>query len=85
MTPEHDVCEHPAVEFTWEERHELVVLVDEGSQVVIVGNAAGLKSLAGHLLVLASAEAKPGSHLHFDEFNGLGPDSTEIVLERADG
>lgn len=80
LTPER-TCEDRRMGYEWEDGHELSARID-GQQIVIAGNAAGLKSLAGHLLVLASADVDPGSHLHLDEFSGLEDGSTEVILER---
>jgi hypothetical protein len=38
-----------------------------GGEIVIEANAAGLKTLAGHLLTLS----RDGTHLHLEENNGL--------------
>ena len=70
------------MEFEWEAGHRLSARID-GDQLVIAGNAAGLKSLANHLLVLAGADTPSGSHVHLDEFNALEDGSTELILERA--
>ncbi|WP_435813593.1 Imm32 family immunity protein [Streptomyces sp. NBC_01310] len=47
-------------------------------------NAAGLGTLAGHLLVLAKDGLADGSHLHLEDSNGLEDGSVGLVLERSD-
>ncbi|MEU3821691.1 hypothetical protein AB0E74_19040 [Streptomyces sp. NPDC030392] len=53
-----------------------------GGEVVIEANAAGLRTLAGHLLVLAGEGVTDGAHLHLDDGNGLEEGSVGLVLER---
>ncbi|MFJ6482166.1 MULTISPECIES: Imm32 family immunity protein [unclassified Streptomyces] len=53
-----------------------------GGEVVIEANAAGLRTLAGHLLVLAGDDVPDGSHLHLEGGNGLPEGSAGLVLER---
>ncbi|WP_329386052.1 hypothetical protein OG625_26805 [Streptomyces sp. NBC_01351] len=55
-----------------------------GREVVIEANAAGLRTLAGHLLVLAGEGVPDGSHLHLEDGNGLEDGSLGLVLERCD-
>ncbi|MFG2391865.1 hypothetical protein ACGFYF_23610 [Streptomyces lavendulae] len=55
-----------------------------GGEVVIEANAAGLRTLAGHLLVLAAEGVPDGSHLHLEDSNGLEDGSLSLVLERCD-
>jgi hypothetical protein len=49
----------------WEEGYQLSVSVEDDT-VIIIGNRAGLISLAKYLLILAQDEAMPGDHLHLD-------------------
>ena len=67
------------MELHWEEGFEIHVSV-EGHEARISANAAGLRSLATHLLALA--EEQPGSHLHLDPYNSLEEDSAPLLLER---
>ncbi|WP_175609258.1 Imm32 family immunity protein [Streptacidiphilus griseoplanus] len=69
--------------FTWEDGAEIVVRAFPG-EVVIAANAAGLRTLAGHLLVLAEDGTPDGSHLHLEDNNGLREGSVGLVLERED-
>ena len=69
--------------FTWEEG-ALVEVRNLGGEVVIEANAAGLRTLAGHLLTLAQDITPDGTHLHLDENNGLKERSIGLVLERCD-
>ncbi|MFB7170352.1 hypothetical protein ACFCYM_05915 [Streptomyces sp. NPDC056254] len=69
--------------FSWEADARIEVRA-LGSEVVIEANAAGLRTLAGHLLVLAGDGVSGGSHLHLDDGNGLEEGSVGLVLERCD-
>ncbi|MGW5125951.1 Imm32 family immunity protein [Streptomyces sp. NPDC004069] len=70
--------------FTWEEDARIEVR-NLGREIVIEANAAGLKTLAGHLLVRAQDGTPDGAHLHLEEHNGLEEGSASLVLERCDG
>ncbi|ULR51589.1 Imm32 family immunity protein [Streptomyces deccanensis] len=67
--------------FTWEEGARIEVR-NLGGEIVIEANAAGLKTLAGHLLTLAQDGTPDGAHLHLEESNGLEEGSVGLVLER---
>ncbi|MFF3419636.1 hypothetical protein ACFYW9_33890 [Streptomyces sp. NPDC002698] len=69
--------------FTWEEGARIEVR-NLGGEIVIEANAAGLKTLAGHLLALAQDGTPDGAHLHLEENNGLEQGSVGMVLERCD-
>ncbi|OIJ92203.1 hypothetical protein BIV25_28290 [Streptomyces sp. MUSC 14] len=69
--------------FTWEEGAHIEVR-NLGGEIVIEANAAGLRTLAGHLLVLAQDGTPDGAHLHLEENNGLEEGSASLVLERCD-
>lgn len=69
--------------YTWEEDARIEVRC-LGGEVVIEANAAGLRTLAGHLLTLAGDGVSDGSHLHLDDGNGLEDGSVGLVLERSD-
>ncbi|MEH0544950.1 hypothetical protein QA802_18225 [Streptomyces sp. B21-105] len=69
--------------FTWEEGSRIEVR-NLGGEIVIEANAAGLKTLAGHLLTLAQDSTPDGAHLHLEENHGLEEGSVGLVLERSD-
>ncbi|MFH8764685.1 hypothetical protein [Streptomyces althioticus] len=69
--------------FTWEADARINVR-NLGGEIVIEANAAGLKTLAGHLLTLAQDGTPDGAHLHLEEGNGLEDGSARLVLERCD-
>ncbi|GGR61804.1 Imm32 family immunity protein [Streptomyces roseolus] len=69
--------------FSWEADARIEVR-DLGGEVVIEANAAGLRTLAGHLLVLAGDGIRDGAHLHLEDGNGLEGGSVGLVLERND-
>lgn len=62
----------------WEDGFTIKVKVEENT-VVISANKEGLLSLARHLTDLADAEV--GSHIHYDEYNSLEEDSSEMIIE----
>ncbi|MET9466786.1 hypothetical protein ABZY44_18675 [Streptomyces sp. NPDC006544] len=78
-----DVTDAVAQVFTWEADARIEVR-GLGGEVVIEANAAGLRTLAGHLLVLAGEGVTDGSHLHLEDSNGLEDGSLSLVLERCD-
>jgi hypothetical protein len=63
----------------WEDGFTIKVKVEENT-VVISANKEGLLSLARHLTDLADAEA--GNHIHYDEYNSLEEESSEMIIER---
>ena len=63
----------------WKDGCEIRVLMAQNT-VTISANQAGLLSLAKQLTTLA--EAAPGSHIHYDEFNALEDGSAEMIIER---
>ncbi|MFF9179289.1 hypothetical protein [Streptomyces sp. NPDC014793] len=69
--------------FTWEEGAHIEVR-NLGGEIVIEANAAGLRTLADHLLTLAEEGTPDGAHLHLEEYNGLEGGSVGLVLERCD-
>lgn len=69
--------------FTWEAGARIEVR-NLGGEIVIEANAAGLKTLAGHLLTLAQDGTPDGAHLHLEENNGLEEGSASLVLERCE-
>jgi hypothetical protein len=68
--------------FSWTEDHALRVRV-LGDEVVIEGDAAGLRALARQLLTLAQPGVPSGSHLHLEPGTGLDAGAS-LILERAD-
>lgn len=69
------------MELNWHEGSKISVRVENGT-VVLSANREGLLSLAGHFTALA--EATPGSHIHFDEFNSLEENSVELIAARVE-
>jgi len=67
------------MENSWEEDFAIRVKCVRGV-VVVSANREGLLSLARQFAALA--EAAPGSHIHYDEYNSLEEGSTEIIVER---
>ncbi|WP_437110424.1 Imm32 family immunity protein [Streptomyces sp. enrichment culture] len=73
--------EGAGLRFSWDADARIDVR-NLGGEVVIEANAAGLRTLAGHLLVLAGEGVTDGAHLHLDDGNGLEEGSVGLVLER---
>ena len=66
-------------EIEWIDGFEIRVKVDHDA-VVIAANKEGMLSLAKQLTALA--EAVPGQHIHYDEYNSLEEGSTEMIIVR---
>ncbi|MFB6525631.1 hypothetical protein [Streptomyces sp. NPDC056399] len=75
------VADGAGLVFAWDEDARIEVR-GLGGEVVIEANAAGLRTLAGHLLVLAGDGVPDGAHLHLEDSNGLEEGSIGLVLER---
>lgn len=67
------------MDLEWEDGFEIRVRIDKNT-VTISANQAGLQSLAKQLTALA--EAAPGSHIHYNEYNSLEAGSAEMIIER---
>ncbi len=76
-------AEGTGLRFSWDVDARIEVR-NLGAEVVIEANAAGLRTLAGHLLVLAGEGVPDGAHLHLEDSNGLEDGSVGLVLERSD-
>ena len=63
----------------WVDGFSITVKEDNGI-VTISANREGLQSLAGQLATLA--DAVPGDHIHYDEYNSLEEGSVEMIIER---
>lgn len=66
----------------WEPGFEIAARMVDG-EIVVAGNAAGLLSLATHLLALAGAAVPAGTHLHLDADTGLEDGSSPLILQRS--
>jgi hypothetical protein len=53
-----------------------------GDETVISANREGLLSLAKQFAALA--EAAPGEHIHYDEYNSLEEGSAALIVERTE-
>ena len=71
------------MEFMWEDGFTIATRIENGA-IVVSANAAGLRSLANHLLTLADDEIK-GAHFHLDEYNSLEDHSVELIVEKIPG
>ena len=67
------------MEIEWVDGFDIRVKVDHDT-VVISANKEGMFSLAKQLTALA--EAVPGQHIHYDEYNSLEDGSTELIVVR---
>ena len=68
------------MEFKWEDGFTIATRIETDGSMVISANAAGLRSLANHLMALADEESH--SHFHLDEYNSLEEHSVELIVER---
>ena len=68
------------MEFKWEDGFTIATRIATDGSMVISANAAGLRSLANHLMALADEESH--SHFHLDEYNSLEEHSVELIVER---
>jgi hypothetical protein len=69
--------------FAWADDARVVVR-DLGGEIVVEANAAGLRTLADHLMTLAENGTPDGAHLHLEEGHGLAEGSVPLILERCD-
>lgn len=60
-----DYSRERGLRLIWQMGYELRAMTD-GRELVISGNAAGLRSLAQHLLTLAMVEVPVGVHAHME-------------------
>jgi hypothetical protein len=73
-TPDTGLC------LSWDPGTSITITQD-GNEILVKGNRPGLVTLARHLLTLAQPGVPQGAHMHLDEFNGLEPGSTELIIE----
>ena len=69
------------MELRWADGAVIKVKSEDGA-AVISANREGLISLGFHLLTLS--REKPGSHIHYDEYNSLEDGSAELVIEKTE-
>ena len=69
------------MEFKWEDGFTIATRIELDGSMVISANAAGLRSLANHLMALAD-EGPTRSHFHLDEHNSLEEHSVELIVEK---
>ena len=71
------------MKITWvegaDEGAEIAVRIEKGA-VTVSANREGLLSLAKQFAALA--EAAPGEHIHYDEYNSLEAGSAELIIEK---
>jgi hypothetical protein len=65
----------------WVDGFEIRVGMEKNA-VVISANREGLLSLASQLTALANESA--GSHIHYDEYNSLENNSSEMIIEKSE-
>ena len=68
------------MEIKWHDGFSIKVSVDTENNVLISANKEGLLSLATQLKALADEDI--GSHIHYDEYNSLEEDSSELIIEK---
>jgi hypothetical protein len=69
------------LELVWE-NDARIKLEKRFEWVVLIANAAGLRTMASHLLSLAETGVTSGHSLHLDDSNGLEPGSIGVILQR---
>jgi hypothetical protein len=67
--------------FQWDAAFEIQVHA-RGDEVTIAANAAGLRSLARHLLTLAQETVAVHTHFHLDSSNSLAETSGQLIVEK---
>jgi hypothetical protein len=67
------------MDIEWINNSEIRVRAEDGT-VLVSANREGLLSLSRQLAALA--EEQPGSHIHYDRYNSLEEDSSELIIER---
>jgi hypothetical protein len=77
--PDYDTSK--GLQYKWEPGDRIDVTVDEEG-VCIKGNAAGLRSLANHLLTLANEAVPRTSHIHLDSYGGLEDGSADLLITK---
>lgn len=65
----------------WEGDYVIHTQVDSSS-CTIRANAAGLISLARHMLTMAQSNVPAGVHFHLDDSNSLEEGSIELIIDR---
>lgn len=76
-----DYSESRGVTIRWSDGYIIHVESHNGS-VQIRGNAAGLTSLAQHMLTLAQTAVPGGRHVHYSADTCLEDGSLELVIEK---
>ena len=66
------------MEIIWKNGFQIKVTDD--NEIVIEANKEGMISLAYHLTALA--EAEPGTHIHYDQYNSLEEGSKDLIIVR---
>lgn len=69
------------LQLRWENGY-IIEIKNEGNEILISANAAGLISLANHLLTLAQKEVPLGTHIHLDQYNSLEIGSKDLIIEK---
>jgi hypothetical protein len=69
------------LQLAWQAGYRLRVTLGD-REVLISGNAEGLRSLAQHLLTLAQSHVPAGVHAHMEPGLELEDDSTALVVEK---
>lgn len=67
------------MEINWVDGFVIKVEAD-CKEIAVQANKEGLISLANQLLELA--KSRPGSHIHYDEYNSLEEGSPEVIIAK---
>ncbi|OSZ78627.1 hypothetical protein CAP35_10360 [Chitinophagaceae bacterium IBVUCB1] len=69
------------IKYKWIDGFDIDV-VYENEIITISANKEGLLSIANHFLNLAQDSVPNGCHLHFDKYNSLNENSTDLVIQK---
>lgn len=72
------------LQLTWRSGYVLRASATAGNELLLSGNAEGLRSLAQHLLTLAEDGVPAGVHAHMEPGLELEDDSAALVVEKVD-
>jgi adenine deaminase len=66
----------------WAQEYFYLDVKVAGNEILITGDAAGLRNLAIQLLSLAENYVYPGCHVHLDSSNSIEDGPVQLVLQR---
>jgi hypothetical protein len=73
------------LQLSWRAGYVLRATATADREVLVSGNAEGLRSLAQHLLTLADEQVPAGVHAHMEPGLELEEDLVVLVVQKLDG